>query len=130
MEEAVEICKLRLFLKLAAQIAYDPTKPNQGAEPLPDIDFNIFTGNTLVGYATATRSGAVHETIGGQARLPFDQTFERISARIEQIDEQFARFRSAQTVDGSPALDKREVQQSLDLLDTEAQPVSGQPVWD
>ncbi len=51
MEEAVEICKLRLFLKLAAQVDPDPAKPNLGIEPLPDIDFNIRAGNTLVGYA-------------------------------------------------------------------------------
>jgi hypothetical protein len=43
MEEAVEICKLRLFLKLAAQL-----EPGQEIEPLPDIDFNIRSGNTLV----------------------------------------------------------------------------------
>ena len=36
MEEAVEICKLRLFLKLVAQV--DRVKD---LEPLPDIDFNI-----------------------------------------------------------------------------------------
>ena len=52
MEEAVEICKLRLFLKLAAQVEPDGTKNNLGIEPLPDIDFNIRAGNTLVGYAT------------------------------------------------------------------------------
>ena len=52
MEEAVEICKLRLFLKLAAQVEPDATKDNLGIEPLPDIDFNIRAGNTLVGYAT------------------------------------------------------------------------------
>jgi hypothetical protein len=46
MEEAVEICKLRLFLKLTAQIS-----DLQQLEPLPDIDFNIRAGNTLVGYA-------------------------------------------------------------------------------
>jgi hypothetical protein len=46
MEEAVEICKLRLFLKLTAQIT-----DLQHLEPLPDIDFNIRAGNTLVGYA-------------------------------------------------------------------------------
>jgi hypothetical protein len=47
MEEAVEICKLRLFLKLVAQVgSYDQI------EPLPDIDFNIRAGNTLVGFAT------------------------------------------------------------------------------
>ena len=53
MEEAVEICKLRLFLKLAAQVEPDASKENLGIEPLPDIDFNIRAGNTLVGYATA-----------------------------------------------------------------------------
>ena len=47
MEEAVEICKLRLFLKLAAQL-----EPGQSVEPLPDIDFNVRAGNTLVGYAS------------------------------------------------------------------------------
>jgi hypothetical protein len=46
MEEAIEICKLRLFLKLVAQV--DTVKK---IEPLPDIDFNIRAGNTLVGYA-------------------------------------------------------------------------------
>ena len=51
MEEAVEICKLRLFLKLVAQV--EPTRRELGIEPLPDIDFNIRAGNTLVGYATA-----------------------------------------------------------------------------
>ena len=53
MEEAVEICKLRLFLKLVAQVEPDAGKDNLGIEPLPDIDFNIRAGNTLVGYATA-----------------------------------------------------------------------------
>ncbi len=52
MEEAVEICKLRLFLKLAAQVEPDTADKNLGIEPLPDIDFNIRTGNTLVGYST------------------------------------------------------------------------------
>ena len=35
MEEATEICKLRLFLKLVAQVDPDPSKPNLGVEPLP-----------------------------------------------------------------------------------------------
>jgi hypothetical protein len=45
MEEAVEICKLRLFLKLVAQV-----ESQDRIEPLPDIDFNIRAGNTLVGF--------------------------------------------------------------------------------
>ena len=56
MEEATEICKLRLFLKLAAQVDADPEKENFGIEPLPDIDFNIRAGNTLVGFATEAQA--------------------------------------------------------------------------
>ena len=52
MKEAVEIAKLRLFLKLVATVEADYRKPNLGLEPLPDIDFNIRAGNTLVGFAT------------------------------------------------------------------------------
>lgn len=52
MKEAVEIAKLRLFLKLVATVEADYKKPNLGLEPLPDIDFNIRSGNTLIGYAT------------------------------------------------------------------------------
>jgi len=51
MKEAVEIAKLRLFLKLVATVEVDYRKPNLGLEPLPDIDFNIRAGNTLVGFA-------------------------------------------------------------------------------
>ena len=44
VEEATEICKLRLFLLLASHL------PDiKEIEPLPDIDFNIYAGNSLVG---------------------------------------------------------------------------------
>lgn len=52
MAEAVEIAKLRLFLKMVAVVEADRRAPNLGLDPLPDIDFNIRCGNTLVGYAT------------------------------------------------------------------------------
>ena len=42
MDEAIEICKLRLFLKLAAQVEPDLSHANLGIEPLPDIDFNKY----------------------------------------------------------------------------------------
>ena len=44
MAEAPEVAKLRLFLKLAAQI-----DRVEDLEPLPDLDFNIKCGNLLVG---------------------------------------------------------------------------------
>jgi hypothetical protein len=49
MEEAVEICKLRLFLKMVAQV-----DRVEQIEPLPDIDFNIRAGNTLVGLCDSS----------------------------------------------------------------------------
>ncbi len=52
MVEATEIAKLRLFLKMVAVVDVNPRDPNLGLEPLPDVDFNIRCGNTLVGYAT------------------------------------------------------------------------------
>lgn len=53
MVEATEIAKLRLFLKMVAVVDVNRRDPNLGLDPLPDIDFNIRCGNTLVGYATA-----------------------------------------------------------------------------
>ena len=52
MVEATEIAKLRLFLKMVAVVEVDRYADNMGLDPLPDIDFNIRCGNTLVGYAT------------------------------------------------------------------------------
>ncbi len=46
MGEATEIARLRLFLKLIAQL----DNVSQ-VEPLPDLDFNIKSGNLLVGIA-------------------------------------------------------------------------------
>ena len=41
---ALEVCKLRLWLSLVADMDVD------NVEPLPNIDYNIMQGNSLVGY--------------------------------------------------------------------------------
>src|SRR5439155_4661028 len=76
MEEATEICKLRLFLKLVAQV-----NAGEKIEPLPDIDFNIRAGNTLVGYASHE---AVRRAVG--SKLDFDDAMGRIEERAELAD--------------------------------------------
>ncbi len=43
---AVEICKLRLWLSMVADIENNPNE----VEPLPNIDFNIRQGNSLIGF--------------------------------------------------------------------------------
>ncbi|MFC6892855.1 Eco57I restriction-modification methylase domain-containing protein [Halopenitus salinus] len=45
-EGAVEICKLRLWLSMVADIEDEPSE----VEPLPNIDFNIRQGNSLIGF--------------------------------------------------------------------------------
>jgi hypothetical protein len=50
MEEATEIAKLRLFLALVAS-----AQTVDQLEPLPNIDFNIVAGNSLVGLKAASK---------------------------------------------------------------------------
>jgi hypothetical protein len=87
MEEATEICKLRLFLKLVAQI-----ERLDQIEPLPDIDFNIRAGNTLVGYASYDD---VKRAV--TSKLDFEKTMDRIEEKAQEIDRLFALFREMQS---------------------------------
>ena len=93
MDEAVEICKLRLFLKLVAQLeSYDQI------EPLPDIDFNIRAGNTLVGFTSLEEVQEVLSTdLIKQLSLP------QIQERAEIADRAFRQFREMQTTHGMDA---------------------------
>ena len=93
MEEAVEICKLRLFLKLAAQV-----EDSHKMEPLPDIDFNIRAGNSLVGYANEEEIKKAKAT-----QLDLSGAFKGIEDRIADADRTLKAFRNLQTKLGIPA---------------------------
>ena len=111
MEEAIEICKLRLFLKMVAQI-----EDVKQIEPLPDIDFNIQAGNTLVGYATYDE---VKETVAGT--LDFDNTMQRIEEKAEDVDRLVTLFRQQQTEEGGDVTpdDKQKLRDKLKVLEDE-----------
>lgn len=104
MEEATEICKLRLFLKLVGQL---DAKDKDRIEPLPDIDFNIRPGNTLVGYA---RYDDVKNAAGGKL-FDAEEAMSRIDDRLQTIDAAAAQFRRQQTELGGSvsAEDKQEL---------------------
>ncbi len=87
MEEAVEIARLRLFLKLVAQV-----DEGDAIEPLPDLDFNLKSGNTLVGFATLRE---VQEAL--LSTLDFENSEERIMASASEADDAFQIFRWMQT---------------------------------
>ena len=96
MEEAVEICKLRLFLKLVAQL-----ENYKQIEPLPDVDFNVRAGNTLVGFTTRKQiQDAFVTTSDGQRRMLYAQDtakLKRIEEDAEIADRAFLQFRRMQT---------------------------------
>ena len=123
MEEAVEICKLRLFLKLVAQVE----RVDQ-IEPLPDIDFNIRSGNTLVGYVSIDeiRKARSTERRGNvtQKRL-LDNTDDAEISRLEEdalaVERCFSQFRAQQTTYGGRVTpkDKAELNKRLGTLSSE-----------
>ena len=109
MAEAVEICKLRLFLKLVSQV------DSEGElEPLPDMDFNIRCGNTLVGYATEARFDEASKFFNSEHRA-------EIKARMADLADSFTRFREMQTIHGAlvTAEDKHRLRNKLDALSLE-----------
>ena len=111
MEEAIEICKLRLFLKMVAQI-----EDVEQIEPLPDIDFNIQAGNTLVGYTTYDE---VKKAVTG--KLDFNNTMQRIQENAEDVEHLFEQFRLQQTELGGVVTtdDKQALRDKLKALEDE-----------
>jgi len=90
MAEAIEIAKLRLFLKMVAVVDVDLRADNLGLDPLPDIDFNIRCGNTLVGYATEKQlEDSI--TFGDMfARMDFK---ERIQQKLDIVSKTYDTFK-------------------------------------
>jgi len=109
MEEAVEICKLRLFLKLAAQV-----ECIDQIEPLPDIDFNIRAGNTLVGFATLDE---VRKSQEGKLALD-EEAIQRIEEEAALVEKAYNQFRAQQTQYGGrvTAADKQRLRHRLRSL--------------
>ena len=112
MEEAVEICKLRLFLNLVAQV--DRVKD---LEPLPDIDFNIRSGNALVGFVSLDEiRRAAERDAAGQGRLIYgeiDQDIRRLEEDAEIVERAFEKFHEMQSHLGMDAREFAEAKQQL-----------------
>lgn len=103
MEEAAEICKLRLFLKLVAQLD-DPSQ----IEPLPDLDFNIRSGNSLVGVIADEDFDRIR-----QKPLDFGAIRLDIQEKGETAALVYDRFRSLQMQRDPAAAELRDVKDEL-----------------
>ncbi len=93
MVEATEIAKLRLFLKMVAVVDVNPRDQNLGLDPLPDIDFNIRCGNTLVGYATEKEMEEGVKYMDMFARQEFET---KVYDEIDVVSNAYDTFRKIQ----------------------------------
>lgn len=108
MKEAVEIAKLRLFLKLVAAVDVDHQKDNMGLEPLPDIDFNIRAGNALVGIGNALElEKALNYTIDGVESRPI------IEEKCDIVARAFRRYKEIQLTYGDDFMAFKEAKDEL-----------------
>ena len=104
MPEAAEVAKLRLFLKLAATVEEpDDKKLNMGLEPLPDIDFNIRSGNALVGFASI---GEFKKQAGEV--LDLTQRVSHICDRAGDVGIAYRRFFNKQSRNAISDIDTKE----------------------
>jgi len=111
MPEAVEICKLRLFLQLMSTVEPDYAKENLGVEALPDIDFNIRAGNSLVGYTTLEE---IERSLSGSLGYEKSQ-ITGIRDQTKIVSLRFQLFRDQQTQHGGEVTEqnKTELQDEL-----------------
>ena len=100
MREATEIARLRLFLKMVAEVDVDEMADNLGLDPLPDIDFNIRCGNTLVGFANPQE---VKDALTPSGMLAlFDDEYKKVENQAADISDLYERFKTLQqTAEGS-----------------------------
>ncbi|MFZ2122394.1 MAG: DNA methyltransferase [Rhodoferax sp.] len=101
MEEACEIAKLRLFLAMVSSV-----RKVQDLEPLPNIDFNILPGNSLVGLMRVDE----HEFNSKQNDL-FKPTYRSL---VEEKNRHLAAYRNAADAIGKH-VNLRELRDSIDV---------------
>src|SRR6266699_2292294 len=81
MQEAVEICKLRLLIKLLAHV-----ERVEDIEALPSIDHNIYAGNALVGFVSRDETNEMNEAGAIYCEKPAHMQLDRSLAGQYGID--------------------------------------------
>ncbi|MYG93382.1 MAG: hypothetical protein F4138_00070, partial [Acidimicrobiia bacterium] len=112
MAEATEVAKLRLFLKLAAQL-----DDASHIEPLPDLDFNIKSGNLLVGI---TDEDDIARRFQARGVLPFG--LDELEDAVESIAVAYEEFITVQDSND----DQHTLRQAKGLLKTRINAVTDQ----
>lgn len=118
MEEASEIAKLRLFLAMVSSV-----RRVQDLEPLPNIDFNIVAGNSLVGLMRVDEHEFDAKYRQGDM---FRQSFREL---LEEKHRKLATYRAAADALGS-SVNLRDLRDDIDTAMTEANTVMNELLQD
>ena len=120
-EEAIEICQLRFYLEFIAQI--DDVRE---LEPLPNLDFNLMAGNSLIGWIRVDEEGfdAVGEHQQGNLLQPlvadsYRQILREKNVRLEQYKAQSFILQEAQSIPDE--MNPRFVRDRITEVDRKAQ---------
>jgi hypothetical protein len=113
MEEACEIAKLRLFLALVSS-----AQSVDQLEPLPNIDFNILPGNSLIGLLRV--NDVDFDKQSAQGSLAFNQSYHEVLEEKNRLIRDYrntATFhRDLQTMRDNINEKKAEAKETLDAL--------------
>ncbi len=112
MEEATEIAKLRLFLALVAS-----AQTVEQLEPLPNIDFNILAGNSLIGLIKVDpeRFDESKGEFGGQVDL-FRKSYRQVLDEMNRLVENYRH-----TVSWAGGMDLSSLKDQIESHKAEAQ---------
>jgi len=92
-EGAVEICKLRLWLSMVSDIEDEPGEVN----PLPNIDFNIRQGNSLIGYVETIEPDGADKKTPPENTVPTRVGDWSVRSKYQEISEAIQKHRQAST---------------------------------
>lgn len=109
MEEACEIAKLRLFLAMVASV-----RRVEDLEPLPNIDFNILPGNSLVGLMRVDEVG-----FNSKQDDLFKPSYRKLVVEKNRLLDAYRH--AADAVGGT--FDLRELRDNIDTAMQQANPV-------
>ncbi|MBC6414885.1 MAG: hypothetical protein GDA46_00595 [Bdellovibrionales bacterium] len=93
MKEATEVCKLRLFLSLVSSAL-----EIEELEPLPNIDFNIMCGSSLIGFLKEENEEQLQwDAVLGESYEKIKENYNRLVSEYKNKNLSFKKLKALKT---------------------------------
>ena len=114
---AIQISKLRFFISLLVDSKVDRTKWNYGIQPLPNLDYKLMQGNSLVeDFYGFTLNFREQDSVNG-AKLPFSENAE-VEPLIKDLWEKQSEYLQESRPTRKERLQKEVESDIIDIFDT------------